>query len=178
MTDEGLVLLVQNGNIEEYGKIVDRYKNKIARYVGCLINQPIEEVEDITQEIFIKTYENIQDFDRTKKFSSWIYRIAHNSCIDFFKKKKIKIQLRIDNEDYFESNEKLVEDLEIQSEEKRAMKRAINKLDNNYREAILLYYYEDKSYGEIADILKTNKSNVGVLLKRAKEKLKHVYIKK
>jgi len=172
LTDEEIVERVKKGKSELYGMIVEKYQVPLLRYVRRVINQAEEEVEDIVQEVFIKGYENIQSFDRSKKFSSWIYRIAHNVCIDFFRKKKPVDTTIEDSEELFESGEKLIEELAIEKEEKRAVIMAVEQLELKYREAVLLYYFEEKSYDEISDILHTNTSNVGVLLLRAREKLR------
>lgn len=172
LTDEEIVERVQKGKSELYGMIVEKYQVPLLRYVRRVINQAEEEVEDIVQEVFIKGYENIQSFDSSKKFSSWIYRIAHNVCIDSFRKKKPVNTTIEDSEELFESGEKLIEEMAIEKEEKRAVIMAVEQLELKYREVVLLYYFEEKSYDEISDILHTNTSNVGVLLLRAREKLK------
>ena len=79
MTDEEIVRLVQLGEKEKYGEIVERYERQLLIYVRRLINQREEEVEDLVQDVFISAYVNIQGFDHKLKFSSWIYRIAHNA---------------------------------------------------------------------------------------------------
>jgi len=172
LTDEEVVKKIKKGNSEFYGVIVERYQAPLTRYVRRVVNQTEEEVEDIVQEVFIKGYENIQGFEESKKFSSWIYRIAHNLCIDFFRKNKPVINISEDSEELFESNEKLVEELAIEKEKKEKVTWAVESLELKYREVVLLFYFEEKSYDEIGDILRTNTSNVGVLLLRAREKLK------
>jgi len=165
---------VQEGQGGEYGEIVNRYEKAMGRYIKRVTNQSFEEVEDLVQDTFVKAYENIQGFDTKKKFGSWLYRIAHNICIDYFRKKK-PISLNVDEqEETLMSNEKLIEELEIEKENKKMMITAVEKLNLKYKEVVLLYFFEDKSYDEIADILRTNTSNVGVLLNRAKTKLKQI----
>lgn len=174
MTDEGVVKKVQSGEVEIFGELVKRYENKLRRYVGHIINRQGEEVEDIVQEAFIKVYENIQDFEAERKFGSWIYRITHNLCIDYFRKYRAGEKIN-EMEDWLESGEKLIEELAIEAETKKGVAQAIEKLDVKYKEIIVLYYFEDKSYEEISDILHIPTNNVGVLLFRAKEKLKKLY---
>ena len=79
-----------------------------------------------------------------------------------------------EKEDLIESNEKLVEDLEIEKEDKKMVWEAIEKLEVKYREVVTLYYFEDKSYEEISDVLRTTTRNVGVMINRAKAKLKKI----
>ena len=79
-----------------------------------------------------------------------------------------------EKEELIESNEKLVEDLEIEKEDKKMVWEAIEKLEVKYREVVTLYYFEDKSYEEISDVLRTTTRNVGVMINRAKAKLKKI----
>lgn len=179
MTDEEMVVLVQRGEKERYGEIVERYQGKLFWYVKRMINQSDEEVEDLLQEIFISAYVNIQGFETKKKFSSWIYRIAHNKAIDFFKTRTLKRRFRPglndENDDWMDqikSDDKLIEELEIEREDREKIRTAIDKLDLTGKEVIELYFFEEKSYEEISEIMKIPKTNVGVLLFRAKKRLK------
>lgn len=178
MTDEELINLIQKGKQEKFGLVIDRYEKKLFFYLKNLINQSGEDVEDLLQEVFVSVYVNIQSFDTQKKFSSWIYRIAHNNAVDYFKSKKRLRSESLDfKEDYFDNNQKLAEDLEIETERNLLIKKYINELDIKYKESILLFYYENRSYEEISDILHIPPSQVGVLLFRAKKLLKHKLIK-
>ena len=173
MTDEEIVLKIQKGSKETFAEIVDRYQGKLYGYLRRITNQPAEEVEDLLQEVFISAYINIRGFDIKKSFSSWIYRIAHNKAIDFFKKKKLKkvTALDEDNEEWIVKEEKLQEELEIEAEQKKKISLASTTLELPYKEVVELYYFEDKSYEEISDILHIPTTNVGVLLFRAKKTL-------
>ena len=84
--DENLVEIVRNKNREFFSEIVTRYQNKIYSYISRLTGNR-DEAEDLTQEVFIKVYQNLHGFDVKRKFSSWIYRIAHNESVNFIKKK-------------------------------------------------------------------------------------------
>lgn len=178
MSDEEIVKLVQKGNTEEFGEIIDRYQGKLYGYIKNLINQEPDEVEDQVEETFLKAYINIQGCNTDKKFSSWIYRIAHNTAVDFMKKKKVKCQNIEDKEEILVVDQEFFDELEIKKEEKARVTAAIEKLELKYREVILLYFFEDKSYDEISDILRIPVSNVGVLIFRAKDKLKKILLKK
>lgn len=79
-----------------------------------------------------------------------------------------------ENEELFESGEKLIEEMAIEKEKRETVIRAVEKLELKYKEVVLLYYFEEKSYDEISDILHTNTTNIGVLLLRAREKLKKI----
>jgi len=172
MTDEEVIEKVKQGNMEAFGVIVEKYQGPIGGYIRKMINQSNEEVEDMTQEVLIAAYENINGFEKGRKFSSWIYRIAHNKAIDFFKKRKIKTSQLEDREELLPEKTELIEDMEIKKEEAIKLREAIEKLDVKYKEIVVLNYFEEKSYEEISDILRIPVNNVGVILFRAKEKLK------
>ena len=129
MTDEEIVILIQKGDTEKYELIIDKYQKKLFWYVKNLINQADEEIEDQVEEVLIKAYENIQGFDSRKKFSSWIYRIAHNLAVDFMKKSKLKTTTIEDKEELIEKEEKLMEEMEIEKENKKRVANAIEKLE-------------------------------------------------
>ncbi len=177
MTDEEIVKLVQNGETEKYGLIIQNYQRKLYGYLRNLTNQSPEEIEDLTEEVLISAYQNLQSFETSKKFSSWIFRIAHNKAVDFFKKKKINTSDNNEYEEWLTGGEKLLEEIEIEEEQKNILMRCVENLELKYKEVILLYFIENKTYDEISDILKIPVNNVGVLLFRAKDKLKKLYEK-
>lgn len=174
-TDEEIVGLVRNGDVEKYGEIISRYEKRLRGFIYKIIGRNAE-VDDLVEESLIAAYQNLQGFDDRQKFSSWILRIAHNKTVDYIKKKKPKLwdEDKITNYELRITNENILEDLEIKNEKKHELQKAIAKLELKYREVIVLYFFEEKSYEEISDILKITTSNVGVMLKRAKEKLKIV----
>lgn len=169
--DEEIIKLVVDGDVEKYGEIISRYEKRLRGFVYKIIGRNAE-VDDLVEESLIAAYQNLQGFDHRQKFSSWILRIAHNKTVDYIKKKKPK--LAGDELEDFRDDGKLFEELEIEKESKKELHKVIGKLELKYREVIILYFFEEKSYEEISDILKTTNSNVGVMLKRAKEKLKIV----
>lgn len=192
VSDEKIVQLIQNGDREKFGEIIERYQGKLFVYIKNLINQNSMEVEDMVEDTLISAYQNMNGFDTSKKFSSWIYRIAHNKAIDYFKKKRIKTT-KLEDElesgfnpsgpvdigpsplDRGDLNNGLFEELEIEKENKKIVSRAVNSLELKYKEVVLLYFFEDKSYEEISDILHISTSGVGVLLYRAKIILKKIF---
>jgi RNA polymerase sigma-70 factor (ECF subfamily) len=173
MTDEEVVVLICRGDRSRFVVIIERYQDKLFRYIKRLINQSNEDVEDILSDVFLSAYSNLQGFDTHKKFSSWIYRIAHNKAIDYFKSKKYTYSLGEDSEELIWNKEQLFEDLEIEKENRQIINDAISKLELKYKEVILLFYFEDNSYQEISDILHISVSEVGVLIHRAKQQLKN-----
>ena len=169
-TDQEIVGLVLDGQKERYKELVKRHQDKVYRYVTYLIGNA-ELAKDATQSAFIKAYINLNGYDQQQKFSSWLYRIAHNEAISLVRKEKNLIKT-----DLSDLPERAGDDLGhlekiIANEEKAELLRALQQLPRGQKQALLLYYMEEKSYEEIAEIMRTNKNNVGSEISRAKKKI-------
>ncbi len=177
LTDNDLVKLSLD-NSDYYSCLIRRYETKLLRYISRLSKLDREDSEDILQNVFIKTYYHLNDYNSDLQFSSWIYRIAHNETVSEIRKRSIRPTVSLDNEDF-----KIVEDVfniekEIDSEfDKEKVLRVISSLDNKYKEVLTLRYLEDKNYLEISDILKKPVSTVGNLIARGKNKFRAEYRK-
>ena len=177
--DEEIASLVQSGKVDFFGILIERYEKKMERYARRILNNQ-DDVKDVMQEIFIKSYINIKSFDASRKFSPWLYRIAHNEIVNVYRKNKRKSFLPIFDVDTFlphsikegESNiQKQVE----QKEMKEIIEKCLYSLEEKYKEPIVLYYIEDLSYREISDIMHLPISTVGVRIKRAKKIMKQIF---
>jgi len=172
--DEEIIKKIQKGQSDLFGVIVDRYQGKMERYARkFLLNQG--DINDIVQDIFIKAYTNIKGFDIKRKFSSWLYRIAHNHLVNHLRKRKIILPL-LDWDTFFPHKEYDIEE-DINNQEIRDLiNRCLDKLTIKYREPLVLYYFQELSYREISDILKIPVSTVGIRIKRAKQQMKNIWI--
>jgi len=176
-TDEEIALLVPEDK-ECFAILIERYEGKMSRYVRRIQGGNTETVEDIAQNIFIKAYVHINSLKEGQKFSSWIYRIAHNESIDYWRKNK-KYAGSVSLEDNAElvssisAGGDLAEELAIKGEQKE-ISDMIEKLPLKYKEVLVLRYLEDKDYEEMAEILKKPTSTIGTLLRRAKSILKKI----
>jgi RNA polymerase sigma-70 factor, ECF subfamily len=175
-TDEEIARRVQAGDVERFGILMERYERKLLRYARKFLSNP-DNITDVVQEVFIKTYRNIQSFDADKKFSSWIYRIAHNSYINELKKQS-RSPLQLLDFDLLLGHT-VIEDPLVREKEQKEMREVVEKgldlLSPRYKEIIVLYYLEELSYQEISDILRIPIGTVGIRLKRAKEALRKEY---
>ncbi len=175
-TDEHIALRVQQGDKEAFGTLVDRYEPKISRY-GMKFLSRNEDIQDIVQDIFLSAYQNIQGFNTAQRFSPWIYRIAHNTFINALKKHSHRPLTLIDF-DALVSHivyEDPAESERTQKEMRAMIDKGLEQVAPKYKEVLILYYLEDMSYKEIAQVLHIPTSTVGIRLKRAKEALKSVY---
>ena len=172
LSDEELAVYIYSEEKEAYREVVERYQDKLLRYVGSLVGNK-DKAEDVVQEAFIKAYINLRSFNTKRKFSSWIYRIAHNEAINYIK--KYSKETRLDDK----QAEKLVgkSNIEEELERKEAIKilgKCLNKLPVKYKSVLVLYYLEDYSYEEISDILRIPTGTVGTRLNRGKKMLTRV----
>jgi len=154
--------------------LIERYEKKLLRYIMRISGLRKEDAEDILQDVFLKVYQNLNDFDSDLKFSSWIYRIAHNQTISNHRKLKSRPQeISIDESAFnnFASNLDLEKDVD-RVVLKKTVGAILMKMDDKYREALVLRFMEDKSYQEISDILKKPIGTVAVLIRRAKDQFK------
>ena len=172
-SDEQIAVLIQKGQQELFGVLMDRYERKLFSY-GHKFLTGQENIEDVVQEVFIKTYQNIKSFDPKQKFSPWIYRIAHNTFVNALRK-NAKSPLRFFDFDTFIAHPVYEDAMPAEREQERMKKmvdQGLDKLSPGYREIIILYYIENLSYKEIADILHIPIGTVSVRLLRAKKALK------
>jgi len=176
-TDAQLVKLSLEDD-KYFGELGDRYEAKLTRYVFRLTSVDTQTAEDILQEVFIKVYKNLNDYDDQFSFSSWIYRITHNEAISYVRKMKSRPQIAEKTDDMDEEYINLVpDDTDVPEELARKelagkIKEAVYELPEKYREVLILRFLEDKSYTEISDILKKSINSVTVQVNRAKDKLK------
>ena len=172
-TDEEVAKRVQSGDTEQYRHLVDRYQQRLMRYGKSLLFDHTD-IEDIVQEVFIKAFQNIQGFDAERKFSPWIYRIAHNSFVNHGKRRSRSLVDYFDLEvflPYMPSTTNVEKDVD-RIELSKDVEVALAKVSEKYREPLALYFFENLSYQEIADVLHIPINTVGIRILRGKEKLK------
>lgn len=175
MEDKELVLLSKEDSAY-FAELIQRYENNLGRYISRLGRFSREDKEDILQNVFIKVYQNLNEFDTTLPFSSWIYRITHNETISFFRKTKSRPEgYSIDVEEYILNN--IAGDITADGEteksiNKEILENALAELPQFYRDITILRYFEEKSYEEISDILRISPGTVATRISRAKQYIK------
>lgn len=176
-TDEELVALALK-NQDFFACLVERYEPKLMRYIRRISAATQEDAEDLLQDVFVKVYRNLNDFDPDLKFSSWVYRITHNQVISHWRKTKLSrnvIKFEGD-EDYLKmlaSGEDLAQDIERKFTGEEAL-GILNRLDEKYREVLMLKFLEEKDYHEISDILEKPLGTVATLISRAKKQFQKI----
>lgn len=175
-TDEELVFFALNQDSKYFEEIVARYEKKLLVYLRYLIGAN-DEASDLLQNVFAKAFEHLPSFDDKRKFSSWIYRIAHNEAVNYLKKQSYRHL--VDWETIADSKDKmnLVDEREtpletqMRDEARIAVRKALNMLPEKDREILKLRYYLDKSYTEMSNILHKPENTIASHLSRAKQKL-------
>jgi RNA polymerase sigma-70 factor, ECF subfamily len=172
-TDEMLVeeFLSDFNKVDSFEELLNRYEPKLNRYIRSLgIEQNM--AKDVVQDSFIKAYRNIRSFNPKKgKWSSWIYRIAHNCAMDSFKKSNK--DLTVDEDEWWNGiavPENITTELNLKLDVERLAK-LMSKLDVKYRHPLNLYFLDGKSYKEISAILRLPTATVSTRIKRGKEKI-------
>ncbi len=174
--DAVLVKRAIGGDEKAFKSIIRRYKNPVAQIVYKLVRDR-SQLEDLTQEVFIKAFQHLGDFDYQHQFASWLFKITNNHCIDYIRKKRLRVysiddQLKTeDGEVSYEIPDSTYEpDLNLLREQKsRLIRQAIDSLPKKYREVIVLRHQEELTYEEIADRTGLPVNTIKVQLFRARE---------
>lgn len=172
-TDENVALRVQAGDVQAFGMLMTRYMPKLMRYARKFLLDP-DDAADIVQDVFLKAYQNIQSFDTTRRFSPWIYRIAHNEFVNDLKKRSSrKTTFTIDFDTLFPTlaASDTADSAALERDTRETLEKYLSDVDPKYREPLILYYLEEMDYRAIADILHIPVSTVGVRLMRGKTQL-------
>ncbi|WP_456272737.1 RNA polymerase sigma factor SigW [Bacillus sp. AK031] len=170
---------VLKGDQDAFAEVIELYKDKVFQICFRMLGNR-HEAEDISQEAFIRAYVNIHTFNQKRKFSTWLYRIATNLCIDRIRKKKPDYYLdaEVTGTDGLtmysqvaadgQLPEEEVEEMELQEE----IQRQILKLPDKYRSVIVLKYIEELSLLEISEILDLPLGTVKTRIHRGREALR------
>lgn len=152
-----------------FERLFKRYYNEALLYV-CSLTHDLPLAEDIVQEAFSRALTSVDE--ERDSFKYWLFKVGRNCYFDYLRKAKRNAPL--DAEAQIKSEDMGLLDGIIEKEEYRALYRAIAKLGENYREAVLLYYFEGMSVSEIASITGQSAENVKIRLFRARAKLKEL----
>ncbi len=186
--DSKLIKAALKGDQVSYRAIMKKYHDQVYGLLYRMVHDK-GEVEDLTQEAFIKAFQSLKNFNEEFAFSTWLYKIATNNCIDYIRKRKLQtfsIDKPIESKEgeysfeipdsSFEPDRSMIE-----GQRTKALEEAINSLPEKYRQVILMRHTEDKDYQEIADELNlplgTVKAHIfrarEILYKKLKKKIHH-----
>jgi RNA polymerase sigma-70 factor (ECF subfamily) len=169
-----MIVRARAGDSQAWGDLYREYAPAIFRF--CRRAMPTrEDAEDATMEIFMKLREKLSQYDQTRSFTAWLYKMSANHCWDMLRRRKVRQGKETEDVDELplattdpSQLEKLIE--ERSGEEVR---KALDKLGARARMALVMRYYSDMSYDEIADALGVRRAFVGVVLLRARHELRN-----
>lgn len=161
---------VLSGNKQAYAHIINKYKNQLYATILRMTRNP-QNAQDLVQEAFVKVYQQLGKYDKRGAFSSWIYRVAINHCMDEFRKSSYKMKLVEINEEQV-VNPNHPEVIFLKKERNRQLERLIAALPEEERMIILLRYVNELSYTEISELVDLPVSSVRNKLHRAKNKMR------
>ncbi|MDH3493491.1 MAG: sigma-70 family RNA polymerase sigma factor [Acidobacteriota bacterium] len=183
LTDLELISASLRGRESGFEGLVQRYQRPIVGYVYRMLSD-YDAALDVTQEVFIKVYNSLDRYSSDYKFSTWLYRIAHNAAIDHIRRNSKKEQsLETEGEEgtyqlQIESPRPTPEDDREKSEWRKEIESVVKCLPAVYRELIILRHGEDLSYGEIAEITDLPLGTVKNRLFRAREMMREMFIER
>ena len=166
------VKAIQDGDSQEFSKLVETYKNLVFT-VAIRMLKNTEEAEEVAQDTFIKVFKSIKNFKGDSKFSTWIYRITYNTCLDKLKKTK-KAQMissldTITNMEVVDLNT-VLDDIE-REERSKLLKKCMEMLSPSDCALLSFFYFEEKNLNELSKILNLTENTIKVRLFRARGRL-------
>lgn len=162
-----------HGDQDAFAELVNTYQNAVYNLCYRMLGERTE-AEDAAQEAFIRAYMNLQRYDPARSFKTWVLSIASNHCIDRLRRRRLQ-WLSLDEplppNIMLSSDEPEPEEATIRDQRSQAIQALLNELSTEYRSAVVLRYWYDYSYAEIADILDTTESAIKSRLFRARQAL-------
>jgi RNA polymerase sigma factor (sigma-70 family) len=176
-----LVIRAKDGDQKAYAELMQRYKDSIYFMALKMVNNK-DDAMDLTVETFGKAFENIEKYKPDFAFSTWLFRIATNNCIDFIRKKRLNVVSlqSISEEDKDEKQLQIASDTlnpeqtSIKKQESEKLKSIVDQLPQRYRTLIILRYYDEQSYEEIAQQLDLPLGTVKAQLFRARDLMSNI----
>jgi RNA polymerase sigma-70 factor (ECF subfamily) len=189
LTDEEAMVRFQNGDVGAFDLLLYRHSTGVLRFIMKMIRITITQAEDILQEVFLKAIENRRKYDSSHKFTTWLYTIARNHCIDYLRNEKYRRYYSLDAPlsgdrsdgpvilEIVGSREKNQEERAIDKEIQRLFNSGIEGMREEFREVFLLREIEGLSLKEIAEITEVPLSTAKSRLRYAYEELREVFVK-
>lgn len=181
MADESDQELVQAvfTDRQVFGQLICRYENKLRRYLSRFLCQNRELTDDVLQDVFIKAYLNLNDYDQSRPFAPWLYRIAHNEAISHLRKMTSGVQT-VSGEDAQAFIAQIADpenpdSLLWKGQSSQHIRKCLDALETKYRDVLVLRYMEEQSYEGIAEILQLPPGTVATLLRRGLLRLREIY---
>jgi RNA polymerase sigma-70 factor (ECF subfamily) len=181
--DSELMLQVKAGNVQAFETLIDKYKQPITNLIARTLSDPTE-AEDIAQNVFIQAYRSADRYQAQAKFSTWLYTIARNLCLNEIRRRSrhpaLSIHAHVNEEG--DTTESQIPDLRtvapenqlLQTELEEMVQQALNQLPENQRSAIVMFQDQELAYEDIAKVLQCSLPATKSLIHRGRETLKKI----
>ena len=172
LNDQYYINLVLEGNTNAFAELVNRYKDLVFTLSLKMLKNR-EEAEECAQDTFVKIFRSLDKFKGESKFSTWIYKITYNNCLDRlkkYKKKNMLVEINEFTEHQVRSLMNVVDSIE-ETERKHMIKKCLDQLPADESFLLTLYYFNEHSLKEIATVMGINENNVKIKLFRSRKKL-------
>lgn len=173
MTDRHEIAIideVRGGNADHYRLLVERYHRGLVQHLYNITHDG-PSAEDLAQEAFIKAYEKLAQYNEAYAFSTWLYKIADNMAYRHLKQLKPSKDIT-EIQEMIPDEKPAADEKADKEQERRAVRRAVDTLPLDYRQVVTLYYFDNCSYEEIAEITERPIGTVRTWLHRAKDQLR------
>lgn len=175
MTDEQLMIQVRNGDIAQAAVLFDRYSGRLYNFfVRLTFDEALS--EDLTQNVFERIIRYKHSFNESHQFKSWIFQIARNVRMDFYKKNKIKVAEEVDISNVTMLSNSISDKMEKQDDLKN-LEKAMARLNPEQREVLVLTRFQKLKYAQVAEMMNTSEGAVKVKVHRAIKELRNVFFK-
>lgn len=167
--------IIEDKKAECFGTLYDRYSNKV--YNKCIsLIKDLEIAKDLTHDIFLKVFVNLGSFKGDSTFSTWLYSITYNYCMDYLRKSKKFIEVAVNEKlPDFQTSDEQDEVDSIYQMDSNKLNALLEKIPTNDKVILLMKYQDDMSIKEIKQSFNIGESAAKMRLKRAKEKLIFIY---
>jgi RNA polymerase sigma-70 factor (ECF subfamily) len=173
--DDDLLARAIKGDAEAFGDLYERHMMSIYRYVYYRIGE-VREAEDLTETIFVKAWQALPNFRRSKaSFKTWLYRVAHNLLVDYYR--TLKVELELPEDSLLQSPSPQPEEQVIAMEQSEQIGKAIRKLNPQHQEVLTLRFINDMSHEETGEVMGKSAGAVRVLQHRALKALREQFEK-
>ena len=185
LKEKDLIRKAKQGDMHAFEELILKHEKIVYNLALRMMNHS-EDAKDISQEVFLKAYRSLSNFDERSAFSTWIYRITHNTCIDEMRKRKGKQNYSLEEELENEAGSMqrqiadegdTPEESLLREEQKSEILQALDSLSEEHKAAIVLRDMKGFSYEEIAEILEVSLGTVKSRISRARNQLKNEILK-
>jgi RNA polymerase sigma-70 factor (ECF subfamily) len=173
--DSSLIRQIKQGRYELFDQVIEEYQNPLFAFLYRMVRDA-DDARDLCQDTFFKAYKYIRSFKEEAKFSTWLFRIGYRLALNMIKRRKKHAESLV-NIDLGKDVEDSVKKLE-RKEVGLIVGRIMDEIHTNYRVALHLFYKEEKTYNEIATIMKIPENTVKSHILRGKEAIREILAKK